>query len=182
MGVWVRWRRVDYRGCGWGHKQGNGVVIMENLCGLASGKVKPMTIKFKRLHPDAVTPKQGSEWAAGFDITAISRKWLPDEACYEYGTGLAIEVPKGFAALLFPRSSIFRVPLQLSNSVGVIDADYRGEIKAKFRRTDGGEPLYQPGNRIGQLVIIPIPSVQYIEAKELSPSKRGTNGYGSTGR
>ena len=69
-----------------------------------------MTIKFKRLHPDAVTPKQGSEWAAGFDITAISRKWLPDEACYEYGTGLAIEVPKGFVALLFPRSSSSPIP------------------------------------------------------------------------
>ena len=64
----------------------------------------------------------------------------------------------------------------------MIDADYRGEIKAKFRRTDGGEPLYQPGDRIGQLVIIPVPSVNYIEVKELSPSKRGTNGYGSTGR
>lgn len=155
---------------------------MENLYGLAIGKVKPMTIKFKRLHPQAVTPKQGSEWAAGFDITAISRKWLPDEACYEYSTGIAIEVPKGFAAFLFPRSSIFRVPLQLSNSVGVIDADYRGEIKAKFRRTDGGESLYHPGDRIGQLVILPVPFVSYVEVENLSETKRGKNGYGSTGR
>lgn len=142
----------------------------------------PMTIKFKRLHPDAAIPRQGSEWAAGFDITAISREWRPVEACYEYRTGLAIEVPKGFVALLFPRSSIFRVPLQLSNSVGVVDADYRGEIKAKFRRTDGCEPLYEPGDRIGQLVIIPVPSVRYVEVEHLSETKRGANGYGSTGR
>lgn len=140
-----------------------------------------MTIKIQTPSSGRCYPETGVGMGGGIDITAISRK-ASDEACYEYGTGLAIEVPKGFAALLFPRSSIFRVPLQLSNSVGVIDADYRGEIKAKFRRTDGGEPLYQPGDRIGQLVIIPIPSVQYIEAKELSPSKRGTNGYGSTGR
>ena len=141
-----------------------------------------ITVKFQKLHPDAVMPFQGSEWAAGFDLTAVSGDWDSCNEVFVYRTGIAVEIPERHVGLLFPRSSIFRVPLQLSNSVGVIDADYRGEIKAMFRRASSMGKPYEVGERIVQLVVMPVPQVAYVEAKELSRTKRGTGGYGSTGR
>jgi len=99
----------------------------------------------------------------------------------EYGTGIAVEIPPGHVGLIFPRSSIFHTGLILTNSVGVIDSGYRGEIKAVFK-APGHYDIYRIGERIGQLVIVPIPDVEYEEADELSETERGTGGYGSTGR
>ncbi len=102
---------------------------------------------------------------------------------YLYGTGLAVEIPEGHFGAIFQRSSVKDTCLSLSNAVGVIDSGYRGEIRFVFRRnwTDEADP-YKVGDRIGQLVILPLPAVEFEEASELSPSPRGDGGFGSTGK
>ena len=140
-----------------------------------------MKIRFKKLDPAASAPRKGTSGSAGFDLTAISEHWNDENHVWEYGTGIAVEIPPGYVGLCFPRSSIFRTGTFLSNSVGVIDSDYRGEIKAKFYDFLDGY-LYNVGDRIVQLVIVPIPDVDFMESDELSATGRGTGGYGSTGR
>lgn len=139
-----------------------------------------MQIKFKKLRPEAVTPKRGTPGSAGFDLTATYiRKDCGEDFLYRYFTGIAVEIPTGYIGLIFPRSSIFRTGMLLTNGVGVIDSDYRGEIQAVFA---GTKPTYKVGDRICQLVVVPIPDVEYIEVEELSETERGTGGYGSTGK
>lgn len=138
-----------------------------------------MQIKFKKLVPEAIVPKKGTEYSAGYDLTAVSVTYLPS-GHIKYGTGIAVEIPDGYVGLLFPRSSVYKTETMLANSVGVIDADYRGEIMAIFNNC--GERSYQVGDRIVQLIIMPYPSITYIEADELSTTVRGNGGYGSTGK
>ena len=144
-----------------------------------------MTLKIKKLDENAVIPEYQTEGAACFDLVAISKDYLmlPVGPTYQYGTGLAFEIPEGHVGLIFPRSSITKkTTLALGNAVGVIDSDYRGEIIFQFRKTN---PMFQKdykvGDRIGQMMILPIPSVRIEEVEELSETKRGTGGYGSTG-
>lgn len=141
-----------------------------------------MQIKFKKLIPDAVAPKQGTFGSAGFDLTAITREYDENNQVWEYSTGIAVEIPEGHVGLVFPRSSIYKTGVVLSNGVGVIDSDYRGEIRAKFYSLWEKEPPYKVGERICQLVILPIPEVEYKESSTLSVTDRGTGGYGSTGK
>ena len=103
-----------------------------------------------------------------------------EDGMLHYGTGVAVEIPHGYVGFVFPRSSIANTHLTLSNSVGVIDSGYRGEIKAKFRK--GGTRGYNVGDRIAQLIIMPYPEVTFVEVDELSDSDRGEGGYGSSGR
>lgn len=139
-----------------------------------------MKIKFKKLVPQAVAPKQGTPGSAGFDLTATYvQKDCGDVFLYRYFTGIAVEIPTGYVGLIFPRSSIFKAGMMLTNCVGVIDSDYRGEIQAVFA---GPKMGYNIGDRIGQLVIVPNPKVEYVEAEELSETERGAGGYGSTGK
>lgn len=138
-----------------------------------------MQIKFKKLVPEAVVPKRGTEYSAGYDLTAVSMTYLPFWRI-KYSTGIAVEIPKGYVGLLFPRSSVYKTRTMLANSVGVIDSDYRGEIMAIFNHC--GELCYQAGDRIAQLIIMPYPEVTYIEVDELSDTVRGNGGYGSTGK
>lgn len=100
-----------------------------------------------------------------------------------YGTSLAFELPEGYVGLLFPRSSISKYDLRLTDAVGVLDAHYRGEVTFKFKPTGFLEcSHYEVGDRIGQLIIMPIPEIEFEEAEELSQTDRGTGGYGSSGR
>ena len=138
-----------------------------------------MKLKFKKLHKDAVAPKIANHGDAGADLTAISVDYDINNII-TYGTGIAVEIPEGYVGLIFPRSSIYKKQLILSNSVGVIDCGYRGEIKFKFRG-DRESDVYKIGDRIGQLVIMPIPSVEWEESEELTDSVRGEGGFGSTG-
>ena len=143
-----------------------------------------MIIRYRKLSPDAVEPVRGSEWAAGWDLTCIGIDWDEDSKVLVYHTGIAFEIPRGHVGLLFPRSSIYSKTLWLTNSVGVLDADYRGEVLFKYGLRWNTRPeaaLYNVGERIGQLVVVPIPEVAFIEAESLSETKRGANGYGSTG-
>lgn len=151
-----------------------------------------MKVRFKKLSPDAVIPRYAHDTDAGLDLTATSLEF-DDDGTVTYGTGLAVEIPQGYVGLIFPRSSISRREIALTNSVGVIDAGYRGEITAKFRPAlsfcNGSyyhdrviSPVYNVGDRIAQLIIMPYPHIEPVEAEELSSSERGTGGYGSTGR
>ena len=139
-----------------------------------------MKIRVKKLHPEAVIPVYAKQGDAGLDLTAISEEWNEDNSMVTYGTGLAIEIPEGYVGLLFPRSSVYKTSLNLSNSVGVIDSGYRGEIMFKYRYLEEGM-VYDVKDRVGQLLILPYPSIELEEAQELSSTERGEGGYGSTG-
>ena len=156
---------------------------------------KEMEIKIKKLTENAVIPHKAHPTDAGFDLTATSCT-MDEFGSMVYGTGIAVEIPEGYVGLVFPRSSICKKDMMLTNSVGVIDSGYRSEIKAKFKPTnsfnyyDGsiitespiGDNMYCIGERIAQLIIMPIPQIEFVEADELSDSDRGKGGFGSSGK
>ena len=144
-----------------------------------TGKIQ---VKFKKLHPSAKMPSQGNANDAGFDLTAISAQWSEDGTYLEYGTGLAIEIPVGHVGYIFQRSSVSRVQQSLSNAVGVIDSGYAGEIKFRYRDCKEVLKRYAVSDKIGQIIIMPIPKVEFVEVAELSKSDRGENGFCSTGK
>lgn len=139
-----------------------------------------MKVKIKKLHPDAVIPKYAKLGDAGMDLVAISEEWNEYNSMVTYDTGLSMEIPEGYVGLLFPRSSISKTDLILANSVGVIDSGYRGPIMFKFRYPEEGM-VYDVGDRVGQIIIMPYPQVEFEEVEELSSSERGEGGFGSTG-
>lgn len=140
-----------------------------------------MKIKFKKLIPEAEKPERIYKGDAGFDFRATSVKrigwfkWL-------YGTGIAVEIPKGYEGEVRSRSSIHQTGMILSNGVGTIDAGYRGEIMAVFWKIPFVGKKYEVGERIFQMIIKSVPKIEYIETDELSMTQRGTGGYGSSGR
>ena len=139
-------------------------------------------VKIKKLHPDAVIPQYAKRGDAGMDLVATE---VTDGYGFSvtYGTGLAMEIPEGFVGLVFPRSSIRKYDLSLTNCVGVIDSGYRGEIQATFRKEAGiPSKRYEVGDKIAQMIILPYPSIQFIETDELSDTERGEGGFGSTGK
>jgi dUTP pyrophosphatase len=138
-----------------------------------------MEIKIKKLHDLAIIPSYAKDGDAGMDlfITEIKSENRLD---ITYGFGIAMEIPKGYVGLVFPRSSIRKTDLILSNSVGVIDSGYRGEIQATFRKT--GVDCYNVGDRGAQIIILPYPQIQFKEVNELSDTDRGEGGFGSTGK
>ena len=143
-----------------------------------------MKIQFKKLVPQAQKPKFGKPGDAGADLVATSVDFSRDSnSQIVYGTGIAVEIPEGMVGLVFPRSSIRNTTLSMANSVGVIDSGYRGEILISFKMLDKNEVVgYTIGDRIAQLVIMPVPLIQYVEVDELSETERGTEGHGSTGK
>lgn len=151
----------------------------------AEDMVKPnVFVQFKKLDEKAVIPTYANIGDVGADLTATSVKHVPatveDAAYYEYGTGLAMKIPEGYGGFLFPRSSVSKKDLFLANSVGVIDPAYVGEVKLRFKyKTD--PKRYEVGDRIGQLVILPIPTINFSEVAELPVTQRGSNGFGSSG-
>ena len=149
-------------------------------------QVNRFEVKVKKLHPDAVVPKYAKDGDAGMDLVATN---IISNTTFDvtYGTGIAMEIPKGYVGLVFPRSSIRKTDLSLTNCVGVIDSGYRGEIQATFKKIFGKNDVrldeldYNVGDRIAQIMIIPYPSVTFIEVDELSQTDRGEGGFGSTG-
>ena len=154
-----------------------------------------MKVRIKKLNELAVIPSYAKDGDAGMDVIATSI--ISDTPTQiTYGLGIALEIPYGFVGLVFPRSSIRKTGLQLSNSVGVIDSGYRGELQATFNKLFGGEAMYdemkvkeiQPndfykvGDRVAQIMIIPHPPIEFEEAAELSDTERGEGGFGSTGK
>ena len=140
-----------------------------------------MIVKIKKLHKDAVVPSYAKHGDAGLDLTAVTETWNENNSMVTYGTGLAIEIPEGYVGLLFPRSSVCKTSLNLSNSVGVIDSGYRGEIMLKYRYLEEGM-VYDLNDRVGQLIIIPYPAIKFEEVEELEDTDRGDGSYGSSGK
>jgi dUTP pyrophosphatase len=157
-----------------------------------------MEVKIKKLNPKAVIPSYAKSGDAGMDLLATSIiSDTPEQITY--GMGIALEIPEGFVGLIFPRSSVRKTGLDLSNAVGVVDSGYRGELQATFNKVFGGEGIYDEvktqdwheknandwyrvGDRIAQIMIIPYPPIEFVEADELSDSERGNGGFGSTGK
>jgi dUTP pyrophosphatase len=138
-------------------------------------------VKIKKLHPNSVIPSYSKDGDAGMDltITEIHNNTSHDVT---YGFGLAMEIPSGFVGLVFPRSSVRKTDLLLTNSVGVIDSGYRGEIQATFKKTQGDSSIiYEVGERGAQIMIIPYPQIKFITSDTLSSTERGSGGFGSTG-
>lgn len=141
-----------------------------------------MRTYIKKLHPNAVIPTYSKKGDAGMDLVATE---IINEEAFQitYGLGIALEIPEGFVGLIFPRSSIRKYDLSLTNCVGVIDSGYRGELQATFRKEKGvASKKYEVGDRIAQIMIIPHPEVTFIETDELNNTERGDGGFGSTGK
>lgn len=152
-----------------------------------------LKVKIKKLDDKAVIPQYAHDSDAGLDFTVVSYEYKPNIDCHIYGTGLAVEIPEGYVGLCFPRSSNRKTEAYLTNSVGVIDSGYRGEIMVSFKNRDKltkdntseiPELIkpYEIGDRIMQMIIIPYPKINFVEVEELSDSDRGEGGHGSTGR
>jgi dUTP pyrophosphatase len=140
-----------------------------------------MFVKIKKLHNNAVVPQYAKAGDAGMDLVATE---VIDGYGFSvtYGTGLAMEIPEGYVGLVFPRSSIRKYDISLTNCVGVIDSGYRGEIQATFRKEAGiPSKRYEVGDKIAQMIILPYPTIEFVEVDELSDTERGTGGFGSTG-
>lgn len=145
-----------------------------------------MKVNVKKLGSNAVLPTYAKHGDAGMDLTATSKSY-DEHGNVCYGTSLAFEIPNGFVGLLFPRSSNTKKDLILGNSVGVIDSGYRGEVMFKFRPVmplerdiEFGPREYEIGDRIGQIIIMPYPQIEFNLVDELSSSDRGVGGFGST--
>jgi dUTP pyrophosphatase len=141
-----------------------------------------MQVKIKKLSSDAIIPTYAKASDAGLDLVATSIvSATPTQITY--GLGISLEIPNGFMGLVFPRSSIRNYDLALTNSVGVIDSGYRGELQATFHKTKGLESkIYEVGERVVQIIIIPHPSIEFQEVEELTNTERGEGGFGSTGK
>lgn len=139
-----------------------------------------MKLQFKKLHPFAVTPTYAKLGDACVDLTVVEMEY--DNGLYVYHTGIAVEIPEGHVGLIFPRSSLSKTDLILANHVGVIDSGYRGEIMAKFRPINSTPRTYDEGDRICQMMIVPIPKIEFEEVDELSETERGDGGFGHSGK
>lgn len=156
-----------------------------------------MEVKIKKLYKDSMLPTKAHTSDAGYDLYAHSKSY-DDDGNVVYGSGVAMEIPQGYVGLVFPRSSNAKKDLLLSNSVGVIDSGFRGEVSFKFKASIHASfnimldeevcafvnkpTTYNIGDRIGQIIIMPYPEIEFVEVNELSDSERGDGGYGSSGK
>ena len=140
-----------------------------------------LIINIKKTNELAIIPKYAHSTDAGMDLVAVSMN--ETDKYIEYDTGIALEIPKGYVGLVFPRSSVSKLDLVQANSVGIIDSSYRNSIEVRFKKLkDNGACVYVPGERIAQLIILPYPMIGFNEVEKLSDSDRGLGGFGSTGK
>lgn len=143
-----------------------------------------MRVGIKKLSSKAILPSYGSEYAAGADLYACVDEELninPHETVL-VPTGLAVELPLGFAGLIYARSGLAtKKGLAPANKVGVVDCDYRGEVKVALHNHSEVAQTVAVGERIAQLVIMPYLTAEFVESDELSETVRGAGGFGSTG-
>ena len=146
--------------------------------------MEKITVNFKKLNENAVTPTFGSEYAAGADLYSAEEELVinPGETKF-IGTGIATEIPVGTVGLIYARSGLAcKKGLAPANKVGVIDSDYRGEIKVALHNHGLTPQTVLKGERVAQMVITPYYAVTYVEQEELNQTVRGEGGFGSTGR
>jgi dUTP pyrophosphatase len=139
-------------------------------------------LPIQRLHADAVVPQRAYTGDAGLDLASCERVELGPGERALVGTGLAVAIPDGYAGFVQPRSGLAaRHGLTVVNSPGLVDSGYRGELRVVLLNTDRSEPfIVEPGMRIAQLVVLPIPDIELVEVEELPSSERGVRGFGSS--
>ena len=139
-------------------------------------------LPIQRLREEAVLPERAYAGDAGLDLAACDRHELGPGERTIVGTGLAVAIPEGFAGFVQPRSGLAaRHGLSVVNAPGLIDSGYRGEIRVVLLNTDREEPfVVEPGMRIAQLVVLPVPELVVVEIEELPESERGVRGNGSS--
>ncbi len=157
---------------------------MKNSIKLHGSKIKKMKVEIKKLNDKAILPTYGSEYAAGADLYACLDEEItinPHETVL-VPTGLAIELPLGYAGLIYARSGLAtKKGLAPANKVGVVDCDYRGEVKVALHNHSAVAQTVAAGERVAQLVITPYLTAEFVEKDELSETVRGVGGFGSTG-
>ena len=139
-------------------------------------------MKVKLVNEYAQLPTRGSKDAAGLDLYCPFHIKVPADSQKKILLGISVEIPQGYMGLLVPRSSMSKTPLRCANSVGIIDADYRGELSIAYENISCSDYTIFRGDRIAQLIIVPIAIVDVEEAQTLSETERGDGGYGSTGK
>ena len=144
-----------------------------------------MKVNIKKLTETAKLPERGSAYAAGYDLFADLQETIeikPHEK-YMINTGVAMEIPEGYWGGVFARSGLSaKEGLRPANCVGVVDADYRGEVKVALHNDGDVVRIIVPGQKVAQLVVVPFLAVEFEEVKELSDTVRGAGGFGSTGK
>lgn len=144
--------------------------------------LKAPKLKIKPIHPDFIPPKQASSGAAGFDLHMPESGHIGENETAEVNLGFASAIPDGYVGLILPRSGVgFKHRLSLSNTCGVIDKDFRGSWRAKFSTQDGKPFSWEAGERLFQVLIMPIPQMELEITDELDETERGEGGIGSTG-
>jgi len=140
-------------------------------------------VAVRRLRDDAVLPTRAYEGDAGFDLVACESVRLGPGERAVVPTGVAVEIPEGYAAFVQPRSGLAaRHGITIVNSPGLVDSGYRGEVLVVLRNTDSAESFtVEPGMRIAQLVVLQVPEVELTEVDALAESERGARGHGSSG-
>ena len=142
-----------------------------------------MEVKIKLLHADARVPTLGSDFSAGADLYALSGGTVAPGDTLMAGTGIALEIPEGYVGLICARSGLStKKGLAPANKVGVIDSDYRGEIKVALFNHSKTDASFEAGERIAQLVIVPYLKAEFSVCEELDSTARGDGGFGSSGR
>jgi dUTP pyrophosphatase len=138
----------------------------------------------RRLRADAIRPERSYSGAAGLDLSACDRHELGPGERVVVPTGLAVAIPEGYAGFVQPRSGLAsRHGITIVNTPGLVDSGYRGELRVVLLNTDAREPfVIEPGMRIAQLVVLPVPEVELLEVEELPESERGVRGFGSSSR
>lgn len=157
---------------------------MRNSCKIHGSKIKKMKVAIKKLDERAIVPSYGSEYAAGADLYACLSGDLviPPHKTVLIPTGIAIELPLGYAGLIYARSGLAtKKGLAPANKVGVVDCDYRGEVKVALHNHSEEEQTVCAGERIAQLVITPYLTAEFSVGEKLSQTERGDGGFGSTG-
>lgn len=147
------------------------------------GEWQIVNIKVRLLSTDAVLPTRGTEESAGVDLYQPTKIKILGNSTALIGLGIAVEIPKGYMLMLVPRSSTgWKTPLIVPNSVGIIDSDYRGEIKALFKNISMNPYTIKKHSRLMQAIVVPIATGTVIHVNELGNTERGHNGFGSTGK
>lgn len=140
-------------------------------------------LPIRRLRPDAAVPQSAYAGDAGLDLSSCERVVMGPGERAVVGTGLAVEIPEGYAGFVQPRSGLAaRHGITIVNSPGLVDSGYRGELMVVLLNTDREHAFtVEPGMRIAQLVVLPVPEVDVVEVEELAESERGARGHGSSG-
>jgi dUTP pyrophosphatase len=143
-----------------------------------------VTLRFRRLSPDARPPAQAHDGDAGYDLHAAEAVTIAPGERASVGTGIAVAIPRGRAGLVVPRSGLAaRNGISVVNAPGLIDSGYRGELRVLLLNTDRSEAFaVDPGDRIAQLVLVEVGTPELEEVDELDETARGAGGFGSTGR